>query len=149
MPDPATMCSECQAPSEWHEYDLSLQLFRSPPPSGSTAEKLARLLPGWWERCPACTAYKIEHQWDDKHALPDFGYEQWRAMLPSLLRTIFTPAPPKPKSKRTQQAKPTPLAVIKPGPIGEVMARLAEAQAKYPTARVRRGDGDSWELWPS
>ncbi len=27
MPDLAAMCSECEAPAEWHEYDLSLRLF--------------------------------------------------------------------------------------------------------------------------
>ncbi|MFC4003699.1 hypothetical protein ACFS2C_10000 [Prauserella oleivorans] len=146
IPAPASMCSECEAPAKWHEYDLSLRLFHPPPPPGSTAEHLARLLPGWWERCPASTAYNIEHKWGGKHALPDFGYEQWRAMLPPMLRTIFTPARPKPKRKRQPTAKP--LAVIPPGPISEVMAKLAEAQAKYPTAQVRRGRSDNWELWP-
>lgn len=145
MPDPATMCSECEAPTEWHEYDLSLRLFHPPPARGSTAAELARLLPGWWERCPAWTAYNIEHQ--RKHALPEFDYEQWRAMLPPMLRTVFTPA--QPRATRKQRPKPKPLAVIPSGPISEVMARLAEAQAKYPTAQVRRGDGDGWELWPS
>jgi hypothetical protein len=46
MPDPAAMCTECQAPAEWHDYDLSLQMFQAPPPSGSDDEALARLLPG-------------------------------------------------------------------------------------------------------
>ncbi len=104
-------------------------------------------MPGWWERCPACTAYNIGHRWGGKHALPDFGYEQWLAMLPPMLRTIFGTDQPKPKRK--QQPKSEPLAVIPSGPINEVIARLAEAQAEYPTAQVRRGDGDGWELWPS
>jgi hypothetical protein len=147
MPGAVAMCSECQAPAEWHEYDLSLRLFLSPPPSGSTAEDLARLLPGWWERCPACTAYELEHGWGGKRALPDFDYEQWRAMLPPLLRTLFAPAQPKPTSKREQP--PEPLAVIESGPISAVMGQLAAAQAKYPTAQVRRGRGNRWELWPS
>lgn len=147
MPDPSAMCSECQAPAEWHEYDLSLRLFQPSPASGSTAEKIARLLPGWWERCPACTAYNIEHLWGGQHALPDFGYQQWRAMLPPLLRAIFTPAEPKPKRK--QRPKPKPLAVIAPGPINDVMAQLTEAQAKYPTAQVCGGATGNWELWPS
>jgi hypothetical protein len=70
-------------------------------------------------------------------------------MLPPTLRTIFTSAPPKQALKRQQPVKPKPLAVIPSEPIGEVMAKLAEAQAKYPTAQVRRGAGDSWELWLS
>lgn len=81
MPAPAAMCSECETPSEWHEYDLSLRLFQPRPPAGSQAETLARLLPGWWERCPASTGYRIGHQWDGAHALPDFTGQQWTAML--------------------------------------------------------------------
>ncbi|MDO3704041.1 hypothetical protein Q3W71_20450 [Micromonospora sp. C28SCA-DRY-2] len=96
-PAPASMCSECQAPSQWHEYALSLCLFRPAPPAGSPAEKLARLLPGWWRRCSACTAYQLEHQWGGTLALPDFTGEQWRAMLPPMLREIFAPDPPKAK----------------------------------------------------
>lgn len=111
-PDPTAMCSECQAPAEWHEYDISLQLFQPPPPAGSQAETLSRLMPGWWERCPASTAYQIGHVWGGKQALPDFDGEQWRTMLPPLLRTIFAPAPPKPK--REPHPKPEPLAVISP-----------------------------------
>lgn len=143
MPDPAAMCSECQAPAEWHDYDLSLRLFQPQPPPGSTAEDLARLLPGWWERCPACTAYNIEHKWGGKFALPDFDSDQWLAMLPPMLRTIFGPAP----AKRTRKPKPKPLAVIAAGSINEVMMQLAQAQAKHPDAQVRRGNGNSWELW--
>lgn len=148
MPDPAAMCSECEAPTEWHEYDFSLRLFHPRPPAGSRAETMDRLMPGWWDRCPACTAYQIEHRWGGDRTLPDFTGEQWSAMLPPLLRTVFLPAPSKPIRKKTQP-KPQPLAVIAPGPISEVTARLSEAQAKYPTARLRRGFGDSWELWPT
>lgn len=146
-PDPSAMCSECQAPTEWHGYDLSLALFRQPPPTGSQAERVARLLPGWCERCPASTGYNFEHKWGGAHALPDFDGAQWQAMLPPLLRTLFAPDPPKPK--REPRPKPQPLAVIVPGPVSEVMTQLTEAQAKYPTAQVRRGTSGNWELWPT
>lgn len=146
MPDPASMCSECQAPAEWHEYDLSLRLFHPRPAPGSTAERLAHLMPGWWERCPACTAYRIGHVWGGAHALPDFTGEQWRAMLPQRLRTIFAPGPVK---KKPTQPKPRPLATVPPGPIAEVMAKLQELQAEYPTAQVRQGARGRWELWPA
>lgn len=149
MPEPAAMCSECQAPAEWHDYDFSLRLFYPPPEPGSRAATLSGLLPGWWERCPACTAYNVEHRWGGKHELSDFTGDQWIGMLPPLLRAIFIKTERKPRSKRTRQPKPEPLAVILPGPISEVMAQLADAQAKHPTAQVRRGPGDSWELWPS
>lgn len=146
-PDASAMCSECQAPTEWHGYDLSLTLFRQPPPAGSQAEGLARLMPGWWERCVACTGYAIGHVWGGSHALPDFDGDQWQAMLPPLLRALFAPDPPKPKRK--PQPKPQPLAVIAPGPISEVMTQLTEAQTKYPTAEVKRGKSGNWELWPT
>jgi hypothetical protein len=101
IPDMSAMCSECQAPILWHEYDISLRLFQPPPSPGSQAEKLARLMPGWWERCSACTAYKIGHVWGGTHALPDFTGEQWIAMLPPLLRTLFVAPERAQKPNRT------------------------------------------------
>lgn len=144
-PDVTRMCSECQAPAEWHEYDLSLRLFRSQPAPGSTAETLGRLMPGLLERCPACTAYQIGHVWGGKHALPDFTGDQWCAMLPPMLRAIFAPDSVK---KKAVPPKPKPLATVPPGPIADVMAKLQELQAKYPTAEVRQGARGRWELWP-
>jgi hypothetical protein len=45
--------------------------------------------------------------------------------------------------------KPEPLAVIASGlPIAEVMRRLANVQARYPNAHVRRGNRNRWEIWP-
>jgi hypothetical protein len=147
MPDSVAMCSECEAPFEWHEYDLSLRLFHPRPPAGSQAETISRLMPGWWERCPASTAYQIGHRWGGKFALPNFDGEQWISMHPPLLRTIFAPTERRPSA--TPKLKAKPLAVISPGPIDEVMARLAAAQAEHPNAQLRRGSGDTWELWPS
>jgi hypothetical protein len=94
MPAPrsADMCSECQAPAHWHTYALSLRLWPGTPEPGSTAAKIAALLPGWWERCPACTDYQIRHQWGGTFALPDFDADQRRDMLTPLLRAIFAPA---------------------------------------------------------
>lgn len=141
------MCSECEAPTAWHDYDISIRLFHPEPERDSRAEALARLLPGWWGRCPACTAYKIEHAWGGKNTLPGFTGEQWLAMLPPLLRAIYGPAPerkPRPKAA----ARPKPLAVIPSGlSVDEVLARLAKAQQEHPEAEVRRGSGDGWELW--
>ena len=42
-----------------------------------------------------------------------------------------------------------PIAVIDSGlPIEEVIARLSAVQADHPGAQVRRGRGNSWEIWP-
>ncbi|MEH1129428.1 hypothetical protein [Micromonospora sp. CPCC 206061] len=147
LPDPAAMCSECQAPSAWHDYDISLRLFQPPPAPGTQAGQLAQLIPGWWQRCPACTTYRVGHQWGGQYALPDFSYDQWRAMLPPLLRTIFTPSPPRPRPAPRPQPKP--LAVIPSGPITEVRKRLEQAETRYPTAHVRPGSTDGWEVWPA
>lgn len=149
MPDPGDMCSECQAPAEWHEYDLSLRLFQSRPEPGSQAESLSHLMPGWWERCPACTAYNIRHRWGGDFAIPEFDGDQSLAMLPSRVRSIFVKAERKPSRRRKATPRREPLAVIPLGPIGDVMAQLADAQAEYPDAQVRRGKGDGWEVWPS
>jgi hypothetical protein len=141
----AAMCSECQAPSHWHSYALSLCLFRAQPEPGSQAETIARLMPEWRDRCYACTAYQIEHVWGGSSALPDFDGDHWAAMLPSTLKAIFAPDPPKP---RQPVVRPKPLAVIKAGAIEEVMAKLAEAKAQFPDAVVRSGRLGTWELWP-
>jgi hypothetical protein len=101
-------------------------------------------MPGWWERCPASTAYQISHAWGN--ALPEFTGEQWRSMLPPLLRAIFAPGPTK---KKPVPPKPQPLATVPPGPIADVMAKLQELQATYPTAEVRQGARGRWELWPA
>src|SRR5215218_10177037 len=94
--EPAAMCSECQAPTQWHEYAISLCLFRSDPEPGSGAEHIARLMPGWWQRCVACTNYQLEHQWGHE-TLPDFDDNQWARILPPVLKEVFAPEPAKPR----------------------------------------------------
>lgn len=94
----AQMCPECQAPADWHSYGVSLRLWQGTPEPGSTAAKIAALIPGWWDRCPASTDYQLRHQWG-ADALPDFGGEQWQAMLTPVLRAVFAPGEPrKPKA---------------------------------------------------
>ena len=120
VPQPADMCPECQAPADWHTYGVSLRLFQPKPEPGSQAETIARLMPGWWERCPASTSIQIRQQWGQ--GLPDFDGAQWQAMLTPLLRAIFAPAPPR------QREKPDQRAVL------ERRLRTAEAEAR----RIRR-----------
>ena len=120
VPQPADMCPECQAPADWHTYAVSLRLFRPKPEPGSQAETIARLMPGWRERCPASTSIQIRQQWGQ--GLPDFDGAQWQAMLTPLLRAIFAPAPPR------QREKPDQRAVL------ERRLRSAEAEA----SRIRR-----------
>jgi hypothetical protein len=133
VPQAADMCSECQAPAQWHTYALSLRLWLGTPEPGSTAAKIAALLPGWWERCPACTDYQIRHQWGGTFALPDFDADQWRAMLTPLLRAIFAPAPPTPRKRPDRRAA--------------LQQRLHRAEAEAERLRrqlaaLEHGDGD-------
>jgi hypothetical protein len=97
LPRPADMCSECQAPAAWHNYATSLRLWRGKPEPGSAAARIATLMPGWWERCPACTPYQLHHQWGGHDSLPGFGHEQWHAMLTPVLRAVFAPGIPVPR----------------------------------------------------
>jgi nitroreductase len=102
VPQPADMCAECQAPADWHTYGVSLRLFQPKPEPGSQAETIARLMPGWWERCPASTSIQIRLQWGQ--GLPDFDGAQWQAMLTPLLRAIFAPDLPRHREKPDRRA---------------------------------------------
>jgi hypothetical protein len=128
-PRPSEMCSECQAPASWHCYALSLILWRGNPAPGSTAETIARLMPGWWERCYACTPYQMHHQWSH-NALPDFGGAQWEAMLPPVLRAIFIPARPAPRKPADQRAALTRRLRAAEAEAERLRAQLAKIEAK-------------------
>lgn len=119
-PDAADMCSECEAPAVWHTWDVPLCLYRGKPEPGSQAATIARLLPGWWERCHASMTYRLHHTWG-LDPLPDFDGAQWIAMLPPLLRA-WHGADGKPRPD--PRPKPDPRAVL------ERQLRRAEAQAE-------------------
>jgi hypothetical protein len=96
MPDPSAMCSECQAPTEWHKHGICLRLFHTRLVSG--AQVAASVLVDQLDQCPACVAYDAEHGWDGhaaklpatSFALPEFDYQQWHSLLPPLLLAIVT-----------------------------------------------------------
>jgi hypothetical protein len=128
MPQPVAMCSECQAPADWHTYAVSLRLFQPKAEPGSKAETIGRLIPGLWERCPASTDIQIRQQWSQ--GLPDFDGTQWQAMLTPLLRALFAPTPPQ------QRRKPDQRAVL------ERRLRSAEAEAKRIQRALAKLDPD-------
>jgi hypothetical protein len=128
-PQPADMCSECQAPASWHCYALSLCLWPGRPEPGSRTETVAGLLPGWWERCPACTQYQLHHQWGH-NALPGFGPAQWEAMLPPVLRAIFLPATPAPRKPADRRAVLTRRLQSAEAETGRLRAQLAKIEAE-------------------
>lgn len=120
VPGAADMCPECEAPALWHTWDTSLCLYSGKPEPGSQAETIARLLPGWWERCHANMTYRLHHTWG-LDPLPDFDGEQWIAMLPPLLRA-WLGADRKPRTQ--PMPRPDPRAAL------EQRLRQAEAQAE-------------------
>lgn len=65
VPETADMCSECQAPADWHTYAISLRLQDA-------------------QRCPVSATT----------GLPEFDDEQWQAMLPPPLKALFAPEKP-------------------------------------------------------
>jgi len=70
----------------------------------------------------------------------------WREWLEEACRQILALAPHR---GEPPVAVRRPIAVIDSGlPIEEVIARLNAVQADHPGARVRRGTGNSWEIWP-
>jgi hypothetical protein len=117
-PAEADMCSECEAPADWHTYALSLCVYRGTPEPGSDAEALARLMPGWWSRCAACTPYQLEHKWGGKDVLPDFTGAQWVTMLPPLLQALFVADSSLPPRK--PRAQPDPRRALGHVPAGGV-----------------------------
>ena len=69
-----------------------------------------------------------------------------KAAMPSLL--IKTPDEVRTKLIIVRAVR-RPIAVIDSGlPIEEVIARLNAVQVDHPGAQVRRGTGNSWEIWP-
>jgi len=103
------------------------------------------------EMCSECVSPATWHGYVTTGANLDAGpcpaWPRWaerirkvREMLAAAVKDKPTQPPP---------PKPEPLAVIPSGlPIAEVMRQLAESQAKYPDARVRRGNRNRWEIWP-
>ena len=70
----------------------------------------------------------------------------WREWLEEARRQILALASHK---GEPPVAVRRPIAVIDSGlPIEEVIARLNAVQVDHPGAQVRRGTGNSWEIWP-
>jgi hypothetical protein len=81
------------------------------------------------------------------HAGPCPAWPRWAQRIRKVREMIA--AAIKDKPAEPPPPKPEPLAVIASGlPIAEVMRQLADVQARYPDARVRRGNRNRWEIWP-
>jgi hypothetical protein len=70
----------------------------------------------------------------------------WREWVEEARRQILALASHK---REPPVSVPRPIAVIDSGlPIEEVIARLNAVQVDHPGGQVRRGRGNSWEIWP-
>lgn len=102
------------------------------------------------DMCSDCPVPLSEHGWRTMSGPcvawpgPHARLQQARQILAAGMRDAEAA-----KEQGSRPPKPEPLAVIKSGmPIAEIMTRLAELQAQFPDAEVRRGRANRWELWP-
>jgi hypothetical protein len=76
------------------------------------------------------------------------AWPRWSERLERARRMLYTG--PSPKTAAGGAPKPEPLAVIPSGlPLDEVIERLQEIRERYPTAQVKRGSRNRWEIWPT
>jgi hypothetical protein len=111
------MCPECPTPAAWHSLAVTFHL--DPSEDVGVVDGPCRAWPWWRERLDAA-----------------------RQQLLAIGSRKESPKEEPPVAVRR------PIAVINSGlPIEEVIARLNAVQAGHPTAQVRRGRGNSWEIW--
>lgn len=101
--------------------------------------------------CSECVSPARWHGYVTTGANPDAGpcpaWPRWAQRIRKVREMIAVAVKEKPAEP--PPPKPEPLAVIASGlPIAEVMCQLADIQARYPNARVRRGNRNRWEIWP-
>lgn len=101
-----------------------------------------------WSECPQPAKWHLTGRvtpigWQG----PCPGWPGWRKRIEKA-RTLLVEAANKREQPEAAHPEPQRVAVIPSSlPIAEVTSRLTELQAQYPNAEVRRGRGNSWELW--
>ncbi|RJQ92737.1 hypothetical protein [Amycolatopsis panacis] len=101
------------------------------------------------DMCSECDTPSNWHEISYTMILPEGPCFAWprRAERMREARERFLELANKPRTPELPKAKP--LAVIPSGlPLNQIVAKLAELQAKHPNAIVRRGNANKWELWP-
>jgi hypothetical protein len=103
------------------------------------------------DMCSECVSPARWHGYVTTGANPDAGpcpaWPRWAQRIRKVREMIA--AAVKEKPAEPPPPKPEPLTVVASGlPIAEVTRQLTGLQAKYPTARVRRGNRNRWEIWP-
>ncbi len=119
-----------------------------------TEDLLHRLLSiprlGSSDMCSECPTPASWHGWSTPPSDgPCPAWPRWAARVNSALEMLRASKPQR-EQEQPPAAAPKPLAVVPSGlPISEIIARLAELQARYPDAEVRRGRANRWEIWPA
>ena len=103
------------------------------------------------DMCSECVSPARWHGYVTAGGNPDAGpcpaWPRWAQRIRKVREMIAAAAKEKPAEP--PPPKPEPLAVVASGlPIAEVIRQLTGLQANYPTARVRRGNRNRWEIWP-
>lgn len=104
------------------------------------------------EMCSECAVPHAWHGWTSNGTMALLGagpcpaWPGWSVRIRRARQMLMEGA-----ARKDTLAKPAPqpLAVIPSGlTIDEVVTRLEELRQKYPTAQVRRGNRNRWEIWP-
>jgi hypothetical protein len=103
------------------------------------------------DMCSECVSPARWHGFVITGANPDAGpcpaWPRWAQCIRKAREMIAAAANEKPAEP--PPPKPEPLAVVASGlPIDEVIRQLTDLKAKYPAARVCRGNRNRWETWP-
>jgi hypothetical protein len=103
------------------------------------------------DMCSECVLSARWHGYITTGENPDAGpcpaWPRWAQRIRKVREMIAAAVKDKPAEPPPR--KPEPLAVIASGlPIAEVIRVLTDLEAKYPTARVHRGNRNRWEIWP-
>lgn len=108
------------------------------------------------DMCPDCKDPIAGHGWSSEGASvlrqgPCPAWPDWSARIQRFREMIMTSVARIPSEKvPAPVARPQPLAVIASGSdIEAVHAQLTEIKAKYPGAKIRRGNRNRWEVWPA
>ncbi|TYL50443.1 hypothetical protein [Agromyces mariniharenae] len=101
------------------------------------------------DMCSECATPASKHGWvTPPYQGPCPAWPGWSARLREVRRMLEQSAA-RTKLKEADPRKPQPLATVPSGlPLGEVAKRLAELDAEFPGAIVKRGRANRWELWP-
>lgn len=102
------------------------------------------------EMCAECATPASKHGWvSPPYDSPCPAWPGWGTRLEKV-RQMMLEAVERTQPQEPDPPKPQPLALLPSGlAIAEVIEQLAKLQIDHPTAVVKRGRANRWELWPA